>query len=368
MLETMKILQKNRFLLFCLSATTTLVGCSKLYDLPEDRDFISENINYLDKVIEPVLGRNNLFTSLQADNSTLPMQFEIVNPRYGDGQPVTDLFTPIETYQWIAEYDGKETSLEEIQAKRQRVTRPAFEVDSNGRFILWAEATAEQIAPRPADTVLRTQDIRFFDLKVSNSGGERLIKDFQVIPWLERPYYPDTDINPYTGGPAPDPQRPRDTTRQDYIIPNYITNVVGQNTELPLVNNSEKKDIIVYIRPFTGGNGHNLRFRFMGSDGEYLNPALFNETKWDELVHGFNRKNEEDYVQYDVAYPIPLTNIRTDYSDGGGTAQIEFAYARMGFGGVVTLASFGLNFNIFKPGDWEIVFHFQNENPKFEDE
>jgi len=360
--------QNKRLLLLCLSGTLVLSSCSKLYDLPEDRDFISENINYLDKIIEPVLGRNNLFTSFQADNSTLPMHFEIVNARYGDGQPVTDLFTPVETYEWVAEYDGLESSLEEIEAKRQRITRPAFEVDSNGRFILWAAATEEMIRPRPADTVLRTQDIRFFDLKISNTGGERIIKDFQVIPWRERPYYPDTDIDPYTGGVAPDPQRPRDTTRQDYILPSTINNVIGEHTELPLVNNAERKDIVVYIRPFEGGNGNNLRFRFMGKDGSYLNPAQFNETKWEELVHGFNRKMETDYVQYDVAYPIPLTNIRTDYSDGGGTAQIEFAYSRMGFSGTVYLASFGLDFNIFKPGDWEIVFHFQNENPKFEDE
>lgn len=362
-------ISKNiRLLLLGMTSTVLLSSCSKLYDLPEDRDFISENIDYLEKMIEPVLGRNNLFTSLQADNSTLPMQFEIVNARYGDGRPVTDLFTRVQTYEWISEYDGLETSLEEIEAKRQLVERPAFEVDSNGRFILWSSATEQLITPRPTDTVLRTQDVRFFDLKVSNSGGERLIRDFQVIPWRERPYYPDTDINPYTGGTAPDPQRPRDTTRQDYIIPSSITNVIGEDSELPLVNNTEKKDIVVYIRPFEGGNGHNLRFRFMGKDGAYLNPTLFNETKWDELVHGFNKEVAESYVQYDVAYPIPLTSFRTDYSDGGGSAQLDFAYSRIGFGGVLSLSSFGLNFNIYKPGDWEIVFHFRNENPKFEDE
>lgn len=237
----MKISKNIRLLLFGMTSTVVLSSCSKLYDLPEDRDFISENIDYLEKVIEPVLGRNNLMTSLQADNSTLPLQFEIVNPRYGDGRPFTDLFTTVQTYEWIGEYDGLETSLEEIEAKRQLVEKPAFEVDSNGRFILWSSATEQLITPRPADTVLRTQDVRFFDLKVSNSGGVRLIKDFQVIPWRERPYYPDTDINPYTGGTAPDPQRPRDTTRQDYIIPSVITNVIGEGSELPLVNNTEKK-------------------------------------------------------------------------------------------------------------------------------
>ena len=30
--------------------------------------------------------------------------------------------------------------------------------------------------------------------------------------------------------------------------------------------------------------------------------------------------------------------------------------------------SFGIDFAIYKKGDWEIVFHFLKDNPKFEDE
>src|SRR5690606_40372809 len=108
------------------------------------------------------------------------------------------------------------------------------------------------------------------DIKVQNSGGAKIIKDFQIIPWRQRDYYPDTDINPYTGGKAPDPQRPKDTTRQDYIIPSYINNkVIGEINQLPLVNNNIKKDIVVYIRPFKGGKGNSLRFKFLGADGRF---------------------------------------------------------------------------------------------------
>lgn len=363
----MKIKNSIRLLCLFIGSYGLFTACSKMYDLPEDRDFISENINYIIKVIEPTLGRNNVFTSLSEDNSTLPMKFEIVNARYGDGRPVTDLFTNVKTYQWIQEYDGKEKSLAEIEAKRKLVEKPAFEVDSNGRLILWAGATNAVIKPRPVDTVLKTQDIRFFDLKVQNSGGTQIIKDFQFIPWREIPYYPATDINPYTGGKAPDPQRPKDTTRQDYIIPSFLSNVIGERTQLPLVNNNIQKDVVVYIRPFSGGKGNSLRFKFMGTDGKFINPAKFNETRWDFLVHGFNKVMTTEYVQYDVAYPIPLTPYRTDFSDSGG-AHVSFSYSRLGFGGGRTVGQFGLNFAIYKKGDWEIVFHFRNQNPKFEDE
>jgi hypothetical protein len=68
-----------------------------------------------------------------------------------------------------------------------------------------------------------------------------------------------------------------------------------------------------------------------------------------------------------VAYPIPLTSVQTQYTDGGN-ARAEFRYSRRGFGGGLTTAMFGLDFKIFAPGDWEIVFYFKKDNPKFEDE
>lgn len=364
----MKLSNKIKLFFVFISSYGFATSCSEIYDLPEDRDFMSQNIDYINKIIEPILGRNNIFTSLSADNSTLPMTFDIVNARYGDGRPVTDLFTKANTYEWITEYDGKEKSLAEIEAKRKLVEKPIFEVDSNGRLILWASATNALLTPRPVDTVLKTQDIRFFDIKVQNSGGTKIIKDFQIIPWRQRNYYPDTDINPYTGGKAPDPQRPKDTTRQDYIIPSYINDkVIGERTQLRLENNNIKKDVVVYIRPFTGGKGNSLRFKFMDREGNFINPLKFNETKWDLLVHGFNKVINPEYVQYDVAYPIPLNSVKTDYAESGN-AKVKFAYTRLGFGGVRDWAEFGLDFRIYKKGDWEIVFHFRNDNPKFEDD
>lgn len=363
----MKISNNIRLLCVILGSYSLFSACSDMYGLPEDRDFISDKIDYTNKILEPILGRTTVFTSLVEDNSTLPMKFEIVNARYGDGRPVTDIFTKAPTYEWIQEYDGLEKSLAEIEAKRKLVEKPIFEVDSNGRLILWASANNANLKPRPADTVLKTQDIRFFDIKVQNSGGTQIIKDFQLIPWTQRNYYPDTDINPYTGGKAPDPQRPKDTTRQDYIIPSSLTNVIGERTQLPLANNSIKKDVVVYIRPFSGGKGNSLRIKFLGADGKFINPVKFNETKWDLLVHGFNKVMNPEYVQYDVAYPIPLSNIKTDYSNGG-TAFFTINYSRIGFGGIRQVGQFSLNYRIYKKGDWEIVFHFRNENPKFEDD
>ncbi|QEC54010.1 uncharacterized protein DUF5007 [Anseongella ginsenosidimutans] len=352
--------------LFLLPLLVGFSGCREIFDLPEERDYLGKNLNYSDKILEPILGRTTVMGGFNADNSTMPMTFEIVNARYGDGRPVTDLFQVRPTWVWTAAYDGLETSLEEINAKRKLEERPLFEIRPSGEFILWGSSSNELIAPRPADSSSLTQEIRFFDVKISNSGGDTILKDFQIIPWRERPYEPSNDMNYYTGGIARDPNDLKNPFKRDYIQPG-IDNIVGATTNRQMVNNEEIKDLVAYIRPFEGGNGHNLRFRFIGPDSSAIHPASFNDTKWDRLVHGFNMEMTDEYVQYDVAYPIPLVDIRTAFSNGS-SANVKFNYSRGAFGGGRSFSSFWLDFEIFREGDWEIVFHFRNDLPKFEDE
>lgn len=86
------------------------------------------------------------------------------------------------------------------------------------------------------------------------------------------------------------------------------------------------------------------------------------------MLHGFNMQMTNEYVQYDVGYPIPLVEIPTPYAPGGTRAHAELKYSRIGFGGTRVMAGFGLDFAIYRPGDWEIVFLFRTENPKFEND
>lgn len=370
MKQKIKIVNKLRTisLYILVLALLPASGCKKLYsNLPDNKEFLSPNINYSVKKFDPVLGRTTMMGKASIDNSTVPLTFEIINARYGDGRPVTDLQQVRPTWVWTGAYDGKETSLEEINAKRRIEERPLFEVRESGQFIMWASSNDALITPRPADSSSLLQDIRFFDLKVSNTGGSMIIPDFQIIPWLERPYEPSTDINPYTGKVPRDPKDPLNPNKRDYIRPSRLNNVIGVETKKALVTNDTQKDVVVYIRPFEGGSGKNLRFVFLDKDENPIDPARFNETRWEELVHGFNMVKTEEYVQYDVAYPIPLVNIPTRFTSGSN-AKIDFGYSRMGFGGTLAKSSFGLDFKIFRPGDWEIVFHFRNDNPKFEDE
>jgi hypothetical protein len=174
-------------------------------------------------------------------------------------------------------------------------------------------------------------------------------------------------MNIYTGGVAPNPRDPTNPADRDYIRP-FVYNVLSTPSETYMVSNDDRKDIVAFIRPFSGGNGHNLRIRVLGKDSLPINPTTFNETKWKEMIHGFNMQTTDEYVQYDVGYPIPLVEIPTSYAPGGTRARVELRYSRIGFGGLRVLSGFGLEFAIYRPGDWEIVFLFRTENPKFEND
>ncbi|SDE70114.1 protein of unknown function [Mucilaginibacter pineti] len=368
LIKQMQSTIKKEFI-FLLFAAVITSSCRKIFNLPKEKEYLSNNVNFANKILEPVLGRTNLIGGFNGDNSTQPIHFEIVNARYGDGRPVTDIFQKAQTYVWTAAYTGTEKSLAEIEAKRHLEEHPLFEIRSSGEFIMWPSATNDLVTPRPADSTNYPQDTRFFDVKITNTGGERLIRDFQIRPWRERPYDPADDMNLYTGGPAPFPETPYNVLSRNYIRPSRMDNVVGDSTDIDLGNdNYHRNNVLVYIRPFTGGNGHSLRFKVLNKDSVAIDPALFNETEWVRLVHGFNLVKTKEYVQYDVAYPIPLVNLSTIYAPGGSNAYIELKYSRTGFGQQRVTTVLGLNFGIYRAGDWEIVFHFRKDNPRFKDE
>jgi hypothetical protein len=358
-----------------LTAVVAFSGCRKIFNLPEERDYLSNRADFTVKTFDPRLGRTSILQGIfNADNSSFPMTFEIVNPRFGDGRDASDMLKTKPTLVWTSEYTGKETSLAEIEAKRKLEPRPMVEMRNSGEFILWNTATRADL--KPADSIIYPQDIRYFDVKISNSGGSRIIKNLQFTPRIEVPYEPSRDYNTITG--LPNTSTPGGKTRI-YNYPSLSGTIRGETTNTPFQSpdNANTGLIYMYIRKYTGdgANGSSLRFKFLNKDSVAIDPIKFNDTKWDQLVHGFNMVKTTEYVQYDVAYPIPLARIPTRYTaggptnyGGGGEAYVEFSFSRLGFNNARETGRLSTNFQIFEKGDWEIVFHFKTVNPKFEND
>ncbi|MFD2872506.1 DUF5007 domain-containing protein [Mucilaginibacter ximonensis] len=376
-----------------LTATVAFsAGCRKLYNLPDEKQYLSTNADYVQKSFQSglILGRTNILGGgniFNSDNSTFPITFTITNPRFGDGRDASDMLAVKPTLVWTGEYTGKETSLAQIEAKRHLENHPMLETRGNGDIVLWYTANKNNI--KPADSIVYPQDQRFFDVKITNSGGSRTIRNLSITPSIDQPYYPTADYNIITG-------KPNTTTPGGHTLvynyPDALSGIRGETTNQFMTDphNQNTGLVYLYIRKFTdkpgdptntAAVGHRLRIKVLDKDSVAIDPTKWNTTKWQDQIHGFKKDGTpggdvyHDYVEYNVAYPIPLAKIPTKFTaggvanlTGGDMAQINLTYSRVGYGAVTEVGRITQNFQIWETGDWEIVFHFKTVNPKFEND
>lgn len=335
---------------------TGIAACRKWG--PSDSDFLSTRAVYNQKIFPPTLGRTTLYSQIfNTDNSSTPVHFRLLNVRHKkDGQPTSDLETPLQVQVWKVSYTGEEKSLEEIAAKRTIETHPAWEIrPESGDLILWAEAADLSLRQQPDSGYL-------FDVEATNSGGTNIYKDMLLTPKREQPYSP-SEYDDVTGKQRAYYPNPADSSQfvLEYNHPG-INNIIDDETNLGLRSDSVR---VLFNKK---GDGSSLTFKFMDKDSMPINPAKFNLTPWDSLLHGFNKQITETEVSYQVAYPIPLMRYKTRYTNGDGSqAYVKFTFTRVGFGNFRETGTVDLNFSIYKKGDWEIIFYFRN-NPRFRDE
>ncbi|SUJ11933.1 Uncharacterised protein [Sphingobacterium spiritivorum] len=330
-----------------LLSVILLSSCNK--NLPDHLDALDNDVTYTTTTYEPVLGRTTLFNNNVnvGKNSTLPLDFKIYSIRTANGDPAPELTSKFPVKVWKKAYTGAETTLAEIESKREVQYRPLLEIqEKSGEITMWNPGRSSFVKNSPDPGYV-------FDVEISNTGGRKFARNLKLKPYKERPYEPST-IDPATG-----------LSLRPYVFPSLMVNTVGERTGQFLGFG----DMVVYFFKNEEQAGNSLTFSFVDSLNNYINPDKFNATNWEKLIHGFDMVKTNQKVTYKVAYPIPLINQRTDYTNIDGTrASVTFAYRRLGFGGGSVLARLGLDFAIFEEGNWEIQFRFTGESPRFTNE
>lgn len=318
-----------------------LTSCDKL--LPDERESVATNSSFTQDVYAPILGRATLYNTFNAGNSTQPLTFKMINPRTYTGEAAPELTDVFPVTVWKQAYTGEETSLDEINKKRSVENHHLFEIrEHSGQFLMWPEAKSTFMQAQPDSGYI-------FDIEMSNSGGRRYFRNMRLKPFREIPFEPSTQ-DPITG-----------QTTSAGVFPSRISNIYGKHSGQLIA------DIGVVFHKV--GNGNSLTFEFLDTLQRHISPQKFNLTDWAHLVHGFNMKMSDTAVTYQVAYPIPLTHVKTRYTTSDGLrARVVFSYDRMGFGDQREVAELGLDFAIYEPGDWQIKFIFVDDNPNFDDE
>lgn len=326
-------------------AVAYLLGsCNKF--LPTSKAALGDDALFTQTLYQPVLGRATLYNTFSVGASTTqPLTFAIINPRRKNGEPAPELTDVFPVTVWKTAYTGTETSLAQINAERDTEMHHLFEIrPSSGQFVMWPEASSSFVKSLPDSGYI-------FDVEMSNSGGRKYFRNFQLIPYRERPYEP-SNLDPITG-----------QATVPYIYPGIVSNIDGVTSGEPMTSS----DIEVFF--YKTGDGNSLTFKFLDTLQNNIDPHKFNLTNWNTLVHGFNMKMNTDSVTYQVAYPIPLTTLPTQYTTADGSqAIVIFQWARQGYANLRVVGSLGLAFNIYQKGDWQIIFWFKNDNPKFDND
>lgn len=342
-----KILKFAKILAFGMGLFM-LASCNKY--IPNDQDSLGTDVVYNTQEFMPLLGRNIFYNNIVniGQNTSQPLHFKIVNVRDIDGQPSTLFEDKFPVKVWKGAYTGEEKSIAEIESKRQIEYRPVLEIlEKSGNINFWGQGVNSNFVKAQPDAGY------LFDIEVSNTGGRRYLRDFKLRPYRERAFEPSI-MDPVTGlSPLP------------YTHPSNTTNLFGERTNLYIF----PSEINVYFNKLESksSGSRTLTISFLDSLNRPIDVKKFAATEWDKLVHGFNHRFENGKVIYDVAYPIPLAPIQTDYtSAGGSSAVMNFKFRRKGQFGTIEDCGIRMPFAIYEEGDWEIQFRFTNETPKFD--
>lgn len=329
-----------------------IASCKKA---PKEKDYLSDKANFANITLyQPILGRTVLTkTSFNPDGSSFPLTFSLENLRRYDGAAAPELSQPTPVLEWTSVYTGLEKSLQEIEAKRSTTSKPFFEIRAGSGDFIFYNANASLIQAHPTEGYL-------FDVKVANKGNERTIKNIRLRPVLPIAYEP-FEYDSYT-------RIRKIETRLTSTGKSYKAVFVNHATmsNVYMTRDSIMDDTLSRVYFKKTGNGNSLTFKFFDKDSTVIDPAAFNLTKWRELVHGFNMQMTSAYVRYEVAYPIPLTDLNTAYAVSG-KARVNIGYTRTGFDSKRLDANLRLNFGIYEKGDWEVIFKF-TRTPRFQNE
>lgn len=153
------------------AALAALASC---YKIPEEKGFLSPDL-YLkgaDTLLLP-LGGKGATDVAWLDGSTVPCTFSIANIRDQAGNRSEQFFEKYPYATWVKPYDHfTDTTEELIMAKLKEQELPPLSINSVNGSLQYFETTRNLQKPG---------DVYSVDVKVSNSMGEKVYKDYTIL-------------------------------------------------------------------------------------------------------------------------------------------------------------------------------------------
>ena len=262
--------------------------------------------------------------------------------------PELEEFYPVRV--WKKPYLGTEKSIDEINAKRGIEYRRLFDVRKNsGEIVMWGEANSGILRCQPDSGYV-------FNMNITNSGGYKVVKRMRLMPKREVDFEPSI-YDSQTG-----------LAIAEYVSPETSRMRYEQNSS-SFSYTIEPEDIHVYFRENKDkqDGATSLSISFYDPSWNVIDPRRFNETNWGGLFQAGFLKGEigPKEVVYDMAYPLPLFNGQTKYTDSKGEkASVKFATSWFSKYGYRNTGYFVFDFAIYKEAHWEMLIHFAKGMPQ----
>jgi hypothetical protein len=160
----------NKYIYFVL-VSILFVSC---YKEPKSVGFLSNNI-YLkgNDTMNVSIGGKAETDYAWLDGSSIPCNFSIENIRDQSGNRSEQFFTNYEYLSWIKPYNFlTDTTLAAVTAKLSNQKMPCFFINPVNGQLQYVETTSNLTKPG---------DIFHVDVRVTNSAGSKVIKDYQIL-------------------------------------------------------------------------------------------------------------------------------------------------------------------------------------------
>lgn len=285
----------------------TLFLFTACYKVGKEKGFISDDI-YLkgaDTIRIPLGGKGNTDVAW-LDGSSMPATFSIENVRDVNGNRSEQFFEKYAYKTWNKPYNNKtDTTVALINAKLTEQQLPAVDINPINGMLQYLETT---------NNLKQAGDVYHVDVKVKNSKGEKLIKDYAILKLT-------TDKRPFTFYQAATAILLVNAGGQTTftLYDNIPEDAVDRHQNIYARNGKELVDIYkVSDEPATGVK---VIIKYLDAEGkvfdskDYATYAAGTESYFDYAV---NRQNTADgaVVEFPVT-PWPARQDLLSYLKGG---------------------------------------------------
>lgn len=286
---------------------------SSCFKEPDSQGYLGDGI-YLQgaDTMFVTIGSKASSSTAWLDNSTRPCTFEIYDVRDEDGVRHEGFFKSVPTLLWTQPYDYlTDKTMEAVLAKLQSQDLTPLMINSVNGQLRALESTA--------DLGLEDGDVFHVDVKVSNTKGSRIIKDYAIIC--------------FKAGAEGE----GDFVLTDFVNGICVLNSSGEST-FPYydqinssqsdfetrrnniyTDNGKEKNIRVYKKAETPEQGVHVIIRLLDKDGKLFDPAMYASysTLQSYIDYAVNRQDTSEGLELDFPVtPWPVNTSLYSYLRG----------------------------------------------------